>query len=247
MTDRPDAYVRKEPGDPIRSGDWNELQIRAREELLNHRHTGKDQGVPIARLGIEPNAIDGSRIDPAAEVTVKTLTTGGDATVCGDLRVKGKLLPDNAEDFTVPKGGIIMWSGNVPPPGWALCDGSNGTPDLRGRFVLGAGSGGGLTKRNKGEIGGVERHGLKIEEMPNHNHAVYDPGHYHNWSASRQMAGTDDHNNSTEFSRGDKGTIHGVSINTDRRHTGINIHAAGGGAAHENMPPFYVLAYIIKL
>ena len=82
MADRPDAYVRKEPGDPIRSGDWNELQIRAREELLNHRHTGKNQGVPIARAGIEPNAIDGSRIDPTAEVTVNTLTTGGDATAC---------------------------------------------------------------------------------------------------------------------------------------------------------------------
>ena len=43
---------------------------------------------------------------------------------------------------TIPVGGIIMWSGSVAsiPADWALCDGSNGTPDLRGKFVLGAGS-----------------------------------------------------------------------------------------------------------
>jgi hypothetical protein len=42
----------------------------------------------------------------------------------------------------IPSGGIIMWSGSIAeiPAGWALCDGTNGTPDLRDRFVLGAGS-----------------------------------------------------------------------------------------------------------
>ena len=40
----------------------------------------------------------------------------------------------------VPAGGIILWSGNIAsiPEGWVLCDGSNGTPDLRDRFVVGA-------------------------------------------------------------------------------------------------------------
>src|SRR5574344_3148329 len=42
----------------------------------------------------------------------------------------------------VPNGAIIMWSGTVAtiPDGFSLCDGSNGTPDLRNRFVIGAGS-----------------------------------------------------------------------------------------------------------
>lgn len=42
----------------------------------------------------------------------------------------------------VPNGAIIMWSGTVAtiPDGFSLCDGSNGTPDLRNRFVVGAGS-----------------------------------------------------------------------------------------------------------
>jgi hypothetical protein len=42
----------------------------------------------------------------------------------------------------VPAGGIIMWSGSIGsiPSGYYICDGSNGTPDLRDRFVVGAGT-----------------------------------------------------------------------------------------------------------
>ena len=42
----------------------------------------------------------------------------------------------------LPAGLILLWSGSQAsiPSGWALCDGTNSTPDLRGRFVIGAGS-----------------------------------------------------------------------------------------------------------
>ena len=48
--------------------------------------------------------------------------------------------PELASD--VPPGVIVMWSGSIAniPSGWALCDGTNGTPDLRDRFIVGAGS-----------------------------------------------------------------------------------------------------------
>ncbi len=83
MADRPDPYVRKDPNDLIRSGDWNELQIQAREHILRHTHTGS---------GDEGNLLSGAAIDPNADVSVKTLSTSGDITVSGDLRVNGKLL-----------------------------------------------------------------------------------------------------------------------------------------------------------
>ena len=49
----------------------------------------------------------------------------------------------NNINVTAWKGIVTMWSGTINniPFGWALCDGTNGTPDLRGRFVLGTGQG----------------------------------------------------------------------------------------------------------
>jgi microcystin-dependent protein len=147
----------------------------------------------------------------------------------------------------LPKGAILLWSGAGVPAGWALCDGQPGTPDLRGRFVLGAGAGAGLTSRSVNDKGGEEAHKLTLDEMPSHAHTVKDPGHLHNWTGTRQQAGVDDHNNTMEFSKGDAGVSDTLSKNTDSRTTGIAIDAAGGGKTHENMPPYFVLAYIIKL
>ena len=92
MAERPDAYVRKDPGDIIRSGDWNELQIRAREEIRTHTHTGGANGTQIPRLGIEPKAIDGTLIDPAADVTVNSLTTS-------KLTVQGSVILDEVKSL----------------------------------------------------------------------------------------------------------------------------------------------------
>ncbi len=162
MADRPDPYVPKKPGDVIQSGAWNELQVRTREEIRSHTHQGGEEGALITREGIEEKAIDGSRIDPESAVTLKTLKVTD--TVQDDLKVTGTasaksfaansaILQDNLEvngtvkagnlvgNGAVPKGVIVMWSGkeNEIPPGWVLCDGQYGTPDLRGRFIAGAG------------------------------------------------------------------------------------------------------------
>ena len=148
---------------------------------------------------------------------------------------------------SIPVGTIVMWSGDVIPAGWALCDGRNGRPDLRGRFVLGAGNGQGLTGRALNASGGEERHTLTIDELPVHSHGISDPGHSHAWSATRQMAGVDDNNNTSELSRGDRGGQDAYSKGTSASTTGIGITNTGGSKSHENMPPFWVLAYIIKL
>lgn len=58
----------------------------------------------------------------------------------------------------IPSGTIILWSGlyAVIPDGWTACDGSNGTPDLRGIFVRSAGLG-----FDPGDIGGATTHDLQ--------------------------------------------------------------------------------------
>lgn len=133
-------------------------------------------------------------------------------------------LSEQPAGSNVPSGGIIIWSGastNVPD-GWALCDGTNGTPDLRGRFVLGESD-----DHVAGETGGSEEVTLTVEQMPEHKHsttlAVYD-------SASKF--------GSVRMGCVDDGTGKSVAYNSNY---------AGSSQSHNNMPPYYVLCYIMKL
>jgi len=176
----------------------------------------------------------------------------------------------------VPSGTIVMWSGETAPSGWSLCDGTNGTPDLRGRFILSMGAGIGLTPRAYGTTGGAETHTLTVEELPGHTHtgttssngahvhSINDSGHAHT-----QTTINDDFNNSggnyggsyttPSYPPSDSAgsitwtsTINssttGITVNSNGAHTHtFTTDSTGSGTAHNNMPPFYVLAYIMKL
>ena len=148
----------------------------------------------------------------------------------------------------LPCGTIMMWSGQAAdiPTGWAVCDGTNGTPNLQGRFILGSGQGTGLTSRTKDNWGGRETVTLTTTEMPSHSHAITDPGHSHTWTASRQRQGIDDSNYSSELSKGDSSTLDTMSKTTDSVGTGLSLANTGSGVAFNIMPPFYVLIYIMK-
>lgn len=129
---------------------------------------------------------------------------------------------------SIPSGGIIIWSGSTIPDGWALCDGENGTPDLRGRFVLGA-----TTESDEegnavhpiGETGGEEKVTLTVEEMPKHNHKI---AQYYNGNSPA-------------------GVLTGGGYNTELTANNAITKYCGESNAHNNMPPYYTLAYIMKL
>lgn len=123
----------------------------------------------------------------------------------------------------IPTGVIVMWSGSIAsiPPGWALCNGANGTPNLQDKFIVGAGSG-----YNPNDTGGANSITLTEAQMPTHNHAVY---HHAGW----QGPGA----NTAGAGGGDNVTL--VIPGTTS--------SSGSSQAHENRPPYYALAYIMKL
>jgi hypothetical protein len=120
----------------------------------------------------------------------------------------------------VPAGVILMWSGSAGtiPTGWALCDGQSGRPDLRDRFILGAGHDFAV-----GATGGERTHTLTISEMPAHGHSLT--------VATKNGDLTGDHDYDA----------YGAGVGTT-----LTAGNTGDGGAHENMPPYYALCFIIK-
>jgi hypothetical protein len=106
---RPDPYIQKNPGDIIYAGDWNDIQVQVREHIGAHDHTGGAVGPQIGRAGIQPGAIDGSLIDPAAAVTVQ------DVTVTGALKVDGTAMLGDIDDLLAHVKGLA--SGKVDRSG----------------------------------------------------------------------------------------------------------------------------------
>ena len=168
----------------------------------------------------------------------------GNQKIKGDITVDGKIVFTNKDTLLMdilPRGMIISFNGMIPPLGWTLCDGLDGAPDLRGRFVLGSGSGSGLTNREKDNVGGEETHTLTIAEMPSHNHfTVSDVGTlfgHKGLSATGSLAPSMTWKAESNYNL----TTHSRVAN---RAPTNNI---GSSQPHNNMPPFYVLTYIMKL
>lgn len=221
------AYTPREIKDRVAVGD----DIFLVEDLGNNRirlvptptHVS-EAGTPVNKALLQPIEDELG----ALSLQVDSLTTGkvdkvpGKGLSTNDFTnaLKNKLDGIEAGAHAIPTGVIVMWSGSIGsiPAGWHLCDGTNGTPDLRNRFIVGAGS-----EYSVGATGGAKEVTLTVEQMPNHKHTY-----------TRNSS-----NGGGVFGGGDV-LVAGLTYSADTTST-------GGGQAHENQPPYYALAYIMKL
>jgi len=209
-----------------------------------------------AEIDTEFNNLASSSTTKIDKVPAAVTNNVASFTATGAIKDSGQ--PESA---LIPSGGIIMWSGLISaiPTGWALCDGTNTTPDLRDRFIVGAGS-----TYSRNDTGGANSVTLTENQIPSHNHSmnsagdhshstsISDPGHSHGYrvfQGERQDGGNNVRANDQTGRIGStlsSTTGISVSINNSGSHT-HTINNTGGDSSHENRPPYFALAFIMKL
>lgn len=238
-------------------------------DLYTHksvRSIGIGTSVPVSdnAFTVANNVAIGDTVTTAPE---NGLLVKGEVIAESDVTVDGTV---EATTFVgngiIPVGGIIMWSGSTEPDGWKLCDGNNNVkvngitiPDLQGRFIVGAGTKKVITRNQNGTYsegsnhtytlgtdGGADEVKMSIDEMPSHNHGVTDPGHEHTVT-DRYSNGSEKVHDITTQDRAATDSWNEDTRTTSEETTGITINDNGGDDAHENRPPYYVLAYLIRV
>lgn len=143
----------------------------------------------------------------------------------------------------IPSGVITMWSGSIAsiPSGWFLCDGTNGTPNLRDRFVVGAGS----TYAVAATGGSADA--IVVSHTHTATSSVTDPGHFHGSQYdNRTPSGIDSAGSQSEIAG--VGTIwnYPTTTNTTGITVSTTVSSTGSSGTNANLPPYYALAYIMK-
>jgi hypothetical protein len=173
-----------------------------------------------------------------------------------------------AAAFSVPTGGIIMWSGSIAsiPVGWYLCDGTNGTPNLTNRFVVMAGGAYAVGASGGSADAVVVSHahsGSSSTASNDHSHGFSGTtasvgDHVHSYTQSRDPGGVNVFGTggdgfdptitgSTNGAGAHSHTFSGSTVGQSANHTHtVTVTATGVSGTNANLPPYYALAYIMK-
>lgn len=174
----------------------------------------------------------GAHVKSAFSVDGSATFSGG-SSFSEDVTVHADLTVGNSGQFIgrgiVPIGTILMYYGKPAelPHGWVICDGQNGTPDLRGRFVVGTDPGNSDYTFKK--TGGADKVQLSLDEMPRHQHNT--------------RVGT------VGYAAVYKNNQEAVAAPDQSRNNGTQnqwTQPEGSNQAHENRPPYYALYYIMR-
>ena len=204
----------------------------------------------------------------SGSLTVNSIADASSASNYNFLVQQNNSLVKQVNAAPIPQGGIIMWSGTISnvPSGWSLCNGSNGTPDLRNKFVVGAHSDlsgeaktniqGGQYTKTGGDIahnhgGDTDDHTLTTSQIPSHTHPYNDSYYieYNNPGVGQNGAvGGVDYIGPTKY----KGSGDSDTDNKYIYYRNGTTNTTGNGASHnhditsdQHIPPYYALAFIM--
>lgn len=219
---------------------WVEAKVEGRPGAMSPRAVAAVTPYALFAAGATESAGD---FDAAGTLTVVGATTvatfrarsakaEGALDVADTLKIDGDLtvacgMTEETQEKTgvVPVGTVVLFYGTDVPDGWALCDGKNGTPDLRGLFVVGAGG-----DYQPGDKGGADEVDLREDELPAHHHTYGVPtfmARERDWqegSGPPAFCGWG-------WAVWESGDVHANDISR----------------GHENNPPFLALDYIMRV
>ena len=160
-----------------------------------------------------------------------------------DDQIDADKLSSNLIASWVPINGIIMWSGTIAEAealtNWAICDGTNGTPDLRDKFVMGVGS-----TANASTAAVDDQGGSKDAVVVEHKHSITDPGHDHDIEIVTD-AGSGNNSMVDENPTNSNGIIDSTGIQSNT--TGITETQDNGvDGTDANLPPYWALCYLMR-
>ena len=203
-----------------RSGDT----ITFNSSHVTYNYSATDPGGGNVRLNLN---------DSNAVTDWVQLTAGDNITFTG---VTGSNITVNAPQ-QFPTGGIIMWSGaeGAIPSGWVLCNGSNSTPDLRDKFIVGAGTGGSYSVADTGGSTSVT---LSTAELPAHTHgagnfATSNTGSHNHGAGNYATSNTGAHTHTMNNYGGNFGSSSGAKTFRND-HTGNNNTFINSAGAHSH-------------
>ncbi len=142
----------------------------------------------------------------------------------------------------IPAGGIFLWSGSIGsiPAGYVLCNGSNGTPDLRDRFIVGAGS------TYAVDATGGSTDAIVVSHTHTATSTVTESGHTHSLTAWHGAASPGQGGGSDSGQRLSSNTAVTSASSTTGITVATTVATAGTSGTNANLPPYYALCYIMK-
>ena len=172
---------------------------------------------------------------PVSTGVTGTLPVANGGTALTTVGTSGNVLTSNGSAWVSSpsfiSGMIMLWSGSIVsiPTGWLICDGTNSTPDLRNKFIVGAGS----TYAVNAAGGSADA------VVPSHTHTATDSGHTHTQTGYTSAIAQS--NGANQYP-----VITPISLTTGTGVANITVSTTGVSPTNANLPPYLALAYIMK-